>query len=212
MNSGEHDQEATSADLPTHRAGRGRAPLVVIDACVWHSAFVRHILRHIALRGLLQPWWTHAIESEWMRSIRRARPEIPITRLLEFRDRFRREFPEGLLTPKLPRRKLPTLPDPNDSHVVHAALEAHASINCSVDRKGFPESALQPLGLTAMTPDALIVRLLNEQHFPTLDALRTHRRGLQAPSMTVGIYIDSIRRAGLPDTADLVAGSPADLE
>lgn len=212
MNSGGNDQEATSADVPMHRAGRNRAPLVVIDACVWHSAFVRHILRHIALRGLLQLRWTHAIESEWMRSVRRARPHIPITRLVEFRDRFRREFPEGLLPPKLPRRKLPTLPDPNDSHVVHAALEAHASIICSVDRKGFPESVLKPLGLTSMTPDALIVRLLNEQHSPTIDALRTHRRGLQAPPMDAGTYIDSIRRAGLSDTADLLAGDPTDLE
>lgn len=215
MRPGEYEPSAAPcADpggVPTQRVNQDLAPLVVIDACVWHSAFVRHVLRHIALRGLLRPRRTPSIESEWMRSIRRVRPDIPTARLLEFRDRFRREFPEGLLTPRLPRRILPVLPDPNDAHVVHAALDARASIICSVDRHGFPPAALQPLGLVAMTPDALVAQLLNTQRCLTLEALRTHRRGLQAPPMTAGPYIDSMRRAGLSASADLIARQPEDL-
>ncbi len=178
-----------------------RPPIVVIDACVWHGAFARHVIRHVALQGLLRLRWTRSIEAEWLRSIRNARPDIPITRLVDVREQFRREFPEGLLPERLPRERLPPLPDPDDAHVVHAALQSKASFICTVDRRGFPRSTMKALGIAAITPDALVTKLLQQQAHAAVRALRTHRLGLNTPAMSAAEYIGALRKAGLPRSA-----------
>ena len=178
-----------------------RPPVVVIDACVWHGAFVRHVLRHLALQGLLRLRWTRSIEAEWLRSIRKARPDIPISRLLAVRDQFRREFPEGLLPERLPRDRLPPLPDPNDAHVLHAALHSKASFICTVDRRGFPRSTMKALGIAAITPDSLVAKALQQHTNAAVRALRTHRLGLRMPAMSAAEYVGALRKAGLPQSA-----------
>lgn len=190
---GLHASSPTSAAVPT----------VMLDACVWHAAFVRHVLRHLALEGLVELRWTTQIEAEWIRSVRNARPEIPCERLLAARDRFRVEFPRGLVRFRQDKIRLPPLPDEDDAHVIKAAVAAQATVICSVDRHGFPAAVLLPLGLTVATPDALCAQRLIDMPGKALRAMETHRLALQAPSLNAAEYGISLRRAGLPQTSDL---------
>ena len=201
------EQERVESEAPP-RDQTDRSPIVVVDACVWHGAFARHVLRHLALQGLLQGLlrlrWTRSIEAEWLRSIRNARPDIPVSRLLAVREQFRREFPEGLLPERLPQVRLPALPDPNDAHVVRAALQSGASYICTVDRRGFPRSTMKALAITAITPDLMVANTVQQHTQAALHALRTHRLGLSAPAMSAIEYVSALRRAGLPQSARLL--------
>jgi predicted nucleic acid-binding protein len=176
-------------------------PRVIIDACVWHSAFVRHVLRHSALEGLFEPRWTAKIESEWIRSVQKARPQIPLERLLQVRDRFRAEFPAGLLPIRLPRRVLPPLPDPNDSHVIEAALECKAYAICTLDDWGFPDGVMRRLGIETLSRDELLLKLIDRAPARCRMALHSHRMALESPSMSRSEYLAAMSRAGLRRSA-----------
>jgi predicted nucleic acid-binding protein len=189
MPQGKGDTDAT--------AGRRTPPRVIIDACVWHSAFVRHVLRHLAIEGLFEPHWTARIESEWMQSVCKARPQIPLERLIQVRDRFRAEFPSGLLSIRLPRRTLPPLPDPNDAHVVEAALACKAEVICTLDDWGFPPEILRRLGIEALSPDELVCRLIEWEPARCRVSLNDHRTALRSPAMSRHEYLLSMSRAGL---------------
>lgn len=188
------------------------SPIVVIDACVWHSAFVRNVLRHVAIRGLIRPRWTVDIEAEWVRSIRRARHDIPIERLHELRDRLRSEFPEGLVRSATLSRAARTerwrgastkLPDPDDAHVVLAAISCRANVICTVDRRGFPPLLLRPVGVVPMTPDALLHSLLAFKSIESIQALETHRQALRRPQLSRMRYLDAMWKSGLPASSSL---------
>jgi hypothetical protein len=59
--------------------------IAVYDACVLYSAFLRDLLMRVAihgrLRNVLRAKWTGRIHREWMRAIRRRKPEVPLADL-----------------------------------------------------------------------------------------------------------------------------------
>lgn len=178
---------------------------VVVDACVWHSAFVRHALRHLALAGLFDLRWTATIEQEWIKSVRRVRPDIPLAALLASRDRFRVEFPAGLVTANRSAPIPPGLPDSTDFHVVRAAVSCRATLICTVDRTGFPNTALRPIGISSISPDELLCRLLSHCPGLCIAALNTHRSALNAPRLSWHGYINVLSRCGMKASAELLA-------
>lgn len=178
---------------------------IVVDACVWHSAFVRHALRHLALAGLFDMRWTSTIEQEWIKSVRRVRPDIPLATLLASRDRFRVEFPAGLVTSNRSTPIPHGLPDATDLHVVRAAVSCGAKLICTVDRKGFPTAALGPIGISAISPDELLCQLLSDRPRNCIAALNTHRSALNAPIHSWREYANALRRCGMSASADQLA-------
>lgn len=108
------------------------APIVLVDSCVWHRSFTRNVFRHLAIEGAIRIRSSRTIEMEWIASVLRVRPEIARSKLLSVRDRFRMEFPDELVPDRLPRLKLPPVPDPNDAHVLVAAISAQASVICTL--------------------------------------------------------------------------------
>jgi len=173
------------------------APVVLVDSCIWHHSFSRNVFRHLALAGAMQIRWSRAIESEWIRSVSRARPEIASSSLIAVRDRFRFEFPDGLAPELLPRHPLPRLPDPDDEHVLRAALVTRSSAICTSDRRGFPESLLRPLGIRAVSPGELLADCLQRRPTTTSLALHTHRTSLTRPPFTPQGYVQALRASSL---------------
>ena len=104
------------------------APLIAVyDACVLYPAPLRDLLMHLALTGLFQAKWTDRIHEEWTRNLLEDRPELGREKL----ERVRRLMDahaedclvtgyEGLIGPL-------SLPDPDDRHVLAAAIHAKAS-------------------------------------------------------------------------------------
>jgi hypothetical protein len=92
-----------------------------------------------------------------------------------------------------------TLPDPDDRHVLAAALACAADVLVTFNTSDFPANILSPFGMTAVPPDEFLLSLWE----PGLvaDAIADHRAALTRPALTRVDYLEALRRNGLPRTA-----------
>jgi len=116
-------------------------------------------------------------------------------------------FPEALVRGY--ERHLPaiSLPDADDAHVVAAAIEAKARVIVTFNRRHFPRSQLQPHGVAAADPDAVVVELLRHELTRCCDAIATRRRGFRKPPLTAEEYVALLARANLPRTSSFLRQS-----
>jgi predicted nucleic acid-binding protein len=101
-------------------------PIVVYDSSVLYPAPLRDLLMHLALTNLFKARWTTTIHDEWMRSVLKKRPDLTTERLEYTRQRMDTNVPDTLV--KNYKELIPslTLPDPEDRHVLAAAIRAKA--------------------------------------------------------------------------------------
>ena len=131
---------------------------VLLDACVLYPTVMREVLIGAALAGLYQPLWSDRILEEWARAARKigpegeamARGEIALLRNAVGKGSV--AVPEGLI------QRL-WLPDPNDIHVLAAAVAGSADILVTLNKKDFPQNILQEEGVVRRDPDGFLLDL-----------------------------------------------------
>ena len=95
------------------------------------------------------------------------------------------------------------LPDPDDCHVVSAAIAAGATLIVTFNLRDFPAPALAPFDIDAIHPDGFIVQLLDEQPAFLRSALAIQRR-LVKPPVTFEAYVARLEELGLPSSAEIL--------
>src|SRR5262249_50656252 len=98
-----------------------------------------------------------------------------------------------------------TLPDPDDRHVLAAAIEAKASVIVTFNLSDFPASALKAHPVRAIHPDKYLVALLDDAQELFLMGVRDHRASLKRPPKTVDEYLETLKVNGLPKIAARLA-------
>ena len=99
-----------------------------------------------------------------------------------------------------------TLPDPNDRHVLAAALAAGAGTILTMNLRDFPASAVAPHGVAAVHPDSFLCGL----HDADPELIRASTEAAHAnlsrstPSFTD--YLDMLERQGLPKLTTRLRG------
>lgn len=92
------------------------------------------------------------------------------------------------------------LPDPDDRHVLAAALAAQAQVIVTYNLRDFPTSALQPHQLVAQHPDAFLLRIIALNPLVVRATVETHQQALQKPPKTPAEYLATLSQQGLPGT------------
>lgn len=111
---------------------------VVYDACVLYPAPLRDLLMLLALADLVHARWSSRIHEEWMRGVLAARPDLRREQLERTRDLMDAYVRDGLVTgyefliPDL------ILPDPEDRHVLAAAIHSAADAIVTFNLDDFP--------------------------------------------------------------------------
>src|SRR5260221_8422262 len=98
-------------------------PVAVLDACVLYPPIVRDLLMWLAVEKLYQPKWTEEIHAEWIENLLENRPELDRTALLRTRDLMNQNGGDCLVEGYEPLISTIVLPDPDDRHVVAAAIK-----------------------------------------------------------------------------------------
>lgn len=182
---------------------------VVYDACVLYPAPLRDLLMWLALTDLFRAKWTDAIHEEWIVNALEDRPHLTRAQLERTRDLMNANVRDGLvegyehLIPGI------TLPDPNDRHVVAAAVHARADAIVTFNLKDFPSAALAPLRLEALHPDEFIRYQIDLGIAAVLEAVQRHRASLRNPPKTTAEYLETLECQSLPKTVAALRGFAA---
>lgn len=171
------------------------------DANVLYPSTLRNLLMHMALRGLFRAKWSAQVHEEWITTLLRNRPDLTRAQLEHTRDLMDKHAVDALVTgyeDLIPRLKLP---DPNDGHVLAAAIRAQANVIVTMNLRDFPRSALAAFGIRAQHPDSFVMHLLKLAPDLVSGAAHDHRVSLKRPVRTVEEYLDDLSRCGLLRTA-----------
>jgi predicted nucleic acid-binding protein len=173
----------------------------LLDACVLYPAQLRDLLLSFGDAELFHPVWSDMIHEEWITNVLANRPELTRRQLEQTRDAMNRAFPDASVRGFEPLMPTLVLPDPDDCHVLAAAIHARADLIITVNLKDFPSPTLLPLGVEAIHPDYFVDYLIDVDEDEAFAAVSKMRSRLRAPSMTPQEFIESIERAGLLRTA-----------
>jgi hypothetical protein len=178
---------------------------VVYDACVLYPASIRDLMVEIARTGLLRAKWTDRIHSEWIDALSRERPDLDRGRLERAAQLMNAAVLDCLVAGfESLEPGLAALPDPDDRHVLAAAIHCGAQEIVTFNLKHFPAAALRPYGICAIHPDEFIEHLLDLNAEVVCEAMRRIRRRLINPARTAEEMIDSYERNGLALSASIL--------
>ncbi len=179
------------------------APLAaVLDANVLYSAAMRDFFMRLAIRFVFQPKWTDEIHEEWIEAVLRNRPDISRAMLERTRDLMNQYGNDWQVPAYIDLVPTLSLPDPDDRHVLAAAVASGTPVIVTLNTSDFPEATLASHGVRALRPDAFACELLEVQTERFLRAVREHRASLKNPPKTVPEYLSSLEVCGLTRTAE----------
>lgn len=171
--------------------------VAMLDANVLHPAFVRSSLLWFADERLLQPAWSKDILAEWRKSLKDRFPDASDEKIDAVQQIMNEQFPDAEVTGYEPLVNALTLPDPDDRHVLAAALagKCHGIITCNV--KHFPAELLGPFGIEVIHPDAFIVNIIDLHKGRALAACKRHREAMSQSKPSQEQYLERFLIAGL---------------
>ncbi|MGA7870410.1 MAG: PIN domain-containing protein [Candidatus Binatus sp.] len=143
----------------------------VLDACILYPAQLRDFFLSLAAADLFRPKWSDKIHEEWINALLANRSDLKRRDLEMTRDQMNRYFLDSVvqgfetLIPTL------TLPDPDDRHVLAAAIHSRAHAIVTANLRHFPAAALKPHGVVAVGPDQFANYLLDLDENDALSAL-----------------------------------------
>ena len=186
--------------------GTGAIPVIVavLDANVLYPAPLRDFLLSLAEYVLFQPRWTEQIQEEWIHKLLANRQELARERLERTARLMDEAFPRARVTNYQRHVRKLQLPDPDDRHVLAAAIEAEAQVIVTWNLQHFPAEALAPWQVEALHPDAFAVRLWDEDSELFCQAVSAHRARLVNPPKTANEYLDTLQQQGLKQTVQLL--------
>jgi predicted nucleic acid-binding protein len=156
----------------------------------------------VAVAGSYAPKWRARIEQEWMRALaeknHRATDAYSVRR-----EAMRQAVPDWEVAANAwqPLAHALVLPDPNDVHVLTAAIAGHADCIVTSNLKDFPLDALEPFGLQAIHPDDFLLAQIDLNPLDVLAAFAAQRARLPRPAFTPEVFADALERNALVLTA-----------
>ena len=174
--------------------------IAFLDASVLYPAPLRDLLLELAVSDLYRAKWSDAVHGEWITAVLENRPDLKREQVERTRDLMNAHVEHCLvegyevLIPGL------ELPDPDDRHVLAAAIRAGANVILTFNLSDFPPEVLQPLGIEAQHPDEFIAHLVDLAPGTVCTAAKRQRQGLKNPPKTVEEYLATLARLSLPQT------------
>ena len=172
----------------------------LLDANVLYPAPLRDLLMQLAVTDMFHAKWTADIHREWIDALLKNEPHRSRVALEGTRDQMDRCTRDCLVTgyeyliPSL------SLPDPNDRHVLAAAIVGRCDVIVTCNLKDFPDKALGSYGIEAQHPDEFLSNHLNLAPGTFCSSVQKVRRRLKNPPYSVEQYLENLLQQGLVAT------------
>jgi len=155
-------------------------------------------MMRLSLTDLFNARWTDQIHEEWISALVRNgydRSYLEKTRELmdlHVRDGKVHDF-EDLI-------ESITLPDPDDRHVMAAAIKSNADAIVTFNLKDFPEDVLEKYNIEVIHPDDFILYQIELSVAKVCQALKDQRQALKNPAINVKEFLAILQKQQLPKT------------
>ena len=155
---------------------------------------------YLALTDLYRAKWTDAIHEEWMRNVRKDYTDITQAQVERIRELMNAHVRDCLVTGYEDLVGALALPDPDDRHVLAAAIRAGADVIVTTNLADFPKETLAKYGIDAQRPDEFITHLPDLAPDLVCSAAKKERESSKKPPLRVDQYLESLERQGLAQT------------
>ncbi|MBD8019873.1 PIN domain-containing protein [Brevibacterium gallinarum] len=182
---------------------------VFLDACVLVPVAPCDTLLRMADAGAFRPLWSAKVVDEALMALARIHPEVDRSRFLS---RFRsmdEAFEDACVEGWEPLEQGVSLPDPDDRHVVAAALRGRADAIITESIRDFPEAVLERLGLEAIRLDAFLLDQFDLSLGATCRVVKDQAAAMSRPPVTVEALLAKLSRSGAPCFARAVSDALA---
>ena len=186
--------------------------MVIYDACVLYPASLRSFLMWIGVHGLARPCWTERILDECFDNLLSNRPDLGRSDLTRTRRLMCEAIPDCLVTGFESRIDGLSLPDPDDCHVLAAAIEARADLIITFNLADFPIDRLQPHGVEAVHPDKFVSSLVERDPDLIVRCLKDEASIRNNPNRSMADVVTSLKTCGLARSANSMRALLAEMK
>lgn len=176
---------------------------VVLDTNVLVGALSRNMLLSLAEDGLFRARWSqNTLHQEFERTFIKLYGDVDIA--ARQRGNIETAFPEGLVNEDPGLMASLTLPDPDDRHVLAAAIQTKAALIVTQNLKDFPAENLAPHEIEAISTDDFLADCIDLAGLQAVAAFRRMRERFRNPQIDAEALILRIEQLGLGQTANLL--------
>ena len=171
-----------------------------LDASVLYPAPLRDFLMYLALTDVFRARWSERVHDEWTEALLRNRPDLPPAHLERTRELMNFHVHDAIVEDYEHLMDGLVLPDPDDRHVLAAAIKSRSNLIVTHNLKDFPSSVLSSFDIEAVHPDAFVLRLFDISLQDVISAASEHRHSLKKPPKNVVDYLATLEQQGLTET------------
>jgi predicted nucleic acid-binding protein len=159
----------------------------------------------LALSGAFRARWSAQIHDEWKRNLLENRPDLTSEQIDRTILMMNDAVPGAVVTEYEFLVAGLELPDPDDRHVLAAAIRSNASVIVTFNQTDFPATTLEPFGIEAQHPDEFAENLFDLDPAAVIAAAQRQRSHLKSPPMEADRFLDNLLRQGLVQTVKSLA-------
>lgn len=176
-------------------------PVALLDANVLYPARLRDLLVRLAIAGLYQARWSEQILEECFANLIADRPDLPVDHLKRTRNLLGVAVPDAVVTDYQHLIATLDLPDPDDRHVLAAALVARAEFVVTANLADFPARSM-PAEVMVLSPDDFVLKLIHADPEAVAAVVDDQAAALRKPPMTTVELLDGLAVVGLARSVD----------
>jgi predicted nucleic acid-binding protein len=171
--------------------------VVIYDANVLFPNTLRDLLLRIAQSGRVRARWTEQILDETFVALRRVHPDLDPVKLDRTRTLMGTAVRDWKVTGYEPLIDALKLPDPDDRHVLAAAIRAGAQMIVTANLRHFPADALAAWNVEAQSPDEFVRDQISLDRAAVYASVQQIADSWRRPPGSVDDVLDRLERSGL---------------
>lgn len=174
----------------------------VFDACVLYPAPLRDLLMSVAMTEQFRARWTDEIQGEWVRNLLANRDDLTEEQLQRTVELMNQAVPDCLVENHEELIDSLELPDPDDRHVLAAAIMCQADVIVTNNLKDFPQAVMDKYHIDVQSPDVFLNHLFDLNSVAFCKAVHEMRQRLRNPEHTAEELLETFYKQGLPMTVN----------
>ncbi len=171
--------------------------VAILDACVLYPAPVRDLLLSLAENRLYKPKWSSEIQNEWSENLLLNRPDLKKGQLDLTIEAMNAAFPDSNVENFESLISGISLPDPDDRHVVAAAIRSKADVIVTYNLKDFPSSIEKEYDIEIQHPDIFLSNVYDLHPDKAKEAFNKMVKRLKKPPKSHSEVLETLSKSDL---------------